>query len=78
MDKVHENGRGLSGSTNLFSKGLIDNFEAIGGIVTRIMDKVESQYRVFHIVILWLPVYKRDSLLLEYWLKRRTRFNKKH
>ena len=73
MDDIHRD------ACYPFSERLMDRYEEIDVIVGRLMDEAENQCRKIHTgSIPWSPAYKRACLELEYWLKRRSHFKKKH
>ena len=73
MDEIHKDARCP------LTPRIIDRYEEIDLIVGRLMDEAEKQCRTIHTgSIPWSPAYKHACLNLEYWLKRRSHFKKKH
>ena len=61
-------------STNFpLPQRLIEEYEEMDVLVVKLMYKPEEQCRKLHIsIIIWSPAYQKSSLVLEYWIKRKS------
>ena len=58
---------------------IIEEYELIDILINKLMQEAEAKCRKLHTgSISWSPAYKESSLLLEYWLNRRTYLLRKH
>ena len=73
MDELHQQ------AVHPLTPRLIQEYEELDVKVCKMMQDAEAQCRKLKTgTIPWSPAYQHASLLLEYWLKRRSYFLKEH